>query len=126
AFCAAIVGGLLAFLWFNIPPARFFMSETGIMGLTITLTVVAFMTDTLGGGNGLIVLPIIALPLLIASGSSLIQVLSKRFRGKKIFLVAPIHHHFQALGWPGYKVTMRFWVVGVIFALLGLVLALAG
>jgi len=126
AFCAAVLGGILAFLWFNIPPARFYLSETGIMGLTITLTVVAFMTDTLGGGYGLIVLPIIALPLIVSSGSSLLQVLSKKFLGRKIFLVAPIHHHFQAKGWPAYKVVMRFWVIGVICALLGLILALVG
>lgn len=126
AFCAAVVGGTLAFLWFNIPPARFYLSETGVMGLTITLTIVAFMTDSLGGGYGLIVLPVIALPLIIASGSSLIQVLSKKYRGKKVFLVAPIHHHFQAKGWPTEKVVMRFWIIGVICALLGLILALVG
>lgn len=127
AFCAAVLGGILAFLWFNIPPARFYLSETGIMGLTITLTVVAFMTDSLGGGYGLIVLPVIAFPLIMASGSSLIQVLSKKFRnGKKVFLVAPIHHHYQAKGWPATKVVMRFWIVGVICALLGLILALLG
>lgn len=119
AFCAVIVGGILAFLWFNIPPARFYMSETGILGLTTTLTVVAFLTKEV------IVLPIIALPLFIASGSVIIQVLSKKLRGgKKVFLVAPIHHHFEALGWPSYKVTMRFWVLGVVFAIVGMVLAL--
>lgn len=126
AFCAAVVGGILAFLWFNIPPARFYLSETGVMGLTITLTVVAFMTDSLGGGYGLIMLPVIAMPLIIAASSSLLQVLSKRYFGKKIFLVAPIHHHFQAQGWPAYKVVMRFWVFSVVFAILGLILALVG
>lgn len=121
AFCAVIVGGILAFLWFNIPPARFYMSETGILGLTTTLTVVAFLTKEV------IVLPIIAMPLFIASGSVIIQVLSKKFRGgKKVFLVAPIHHHFEALGWPSYKVTMRFWVLGVVFAIIGMILALIG
>ncbi|MDO8492915.1 MAG: hypothetical protein Q7S34_04705 [bacterium] len=126
AFCAVVVGALLAFLWFNIPPARFYMSETGMMGLTITLAIVAFMTDKLGGGHGLIVLPIIALPLVITSLSDIIQVTSKKFRGKKVFLVAPIHHHFEALGWPAYKVTMRFWVVSVVFAILGMILGLIG
>lgn len=125
AFCAVVVGAILAFLWFNIPPARFFMSETGMMGLTITLAVVAFMTDSLGGGYGVIVLPIIALPLVLTSLSNIIQVTSKRFRnGKKVFMVAPIHHHFQAIGWPAYKVTMRFWIIGVICALLGMTLAI--
>lgn len=126
AFCATVVGGLLAFLWFNIPPARFYMSETGTMGLTITLSVVAFMTDSLGGGHGLIALPVIAAPLIATTLSDIIQVTSKKIRGKKVFLVAPIHHHFEALGWPPYKVTMRFWVVGVVFSILGVVIALIG
>jgi phospho-N-acetylmuramoyl-pentapeptide-transferase len=127
AFCAVIVGAILAFLWYNIPPARFYMSETGSMALTVTLTVVAFMTDSLGHGYGVLVLPIIGFPLLITSLSVIIQVLSKKLRqGKKVFLVAPIHHHFEALGWPAYKVVMRYWVIGVIFAMLGLVLALLG
>lgn len=125
AFCLVIVGGILAFLWFNIPPARFYMTETGSMALTITLTVVAFMTDTLGKGHGLIVLPIVALPLVITSLSVVMQMLSKRFRGgKKIFHVAPVHHHFEAIGWPSYKVTMRYWIIGVISAILGVILAL--
>jgi len=124
AFCAMLTGAILAFLWFNIPPARFYMSETGTMGLTITLSVVAFITDTLGGGYGIIVLPIIAFPLVATSLSSIIQVTSKKLRGKKVFLIAPIHHHFEALGWPAYKVVMRFWVIGVIFALIGVILTL--
>jgi phospho-N-acetylmuramoyl-pentapeptide-transferase len=126
AFCAAIAGGLLAFLWFNIPPARFYMSETGTMGLTITLTVVAFMTDRLGDGYGLLVLPVIALPLGVTVFSNLIQVFSKKFRGKKVFLVAPLHHHFEAIGWPAYKVTMRYWVFSLICAIAGITLALIG
>lgn len=127
SFCLVVVGGILAFLWFNIPPARFYMSETGTMGLTITLTVVAFMTDTLGGGYGVLVLPIIAFPLVITTLSDIIQVTSKKLRnGKKVFLVAPIHHHFEAKGWPSYKVTMRYWIIGVVFALLGVILALVG
>jgi phospho-N-acetylmuramoyl-pentapeptide-transferase len=95
------------------------------MGLTITLAVVAFMTDTLGDGHGLIVLPIIAFPLVITALSSALQVTSKKLRnGKKIFKIAPLHHHFEAIGWPAYKVTMRFWVIGVIFAVIGLTIAL--
>jgi len=125
AFCTLIVGATLAFLWFNIPPARFYMSETGTMALTVTLTVVVFMTDSLGGGYGLLVLPVVALPLVITSTSVVLQLLSKKFRGgKKIFKVAPIHHHFEAIGWPAYKVTMRFWVIGVVSALLGIIFAL--
>lgn len=126
-FCAVVVGGILAFLWFNIPPARFYMSETGTMALTMTLTVVAFMTDTLGGGHGLLVLPIIAIPLVITTLSDIIQLGSKKLRnGKKVFLVAPLHHHFEALGWPSYKVTMRYWVLSIIFGIIGLSIALLG
>jgi phospho-N-acetylmuramoyl-pentapeptide-transferase len=120
AFCAALSGAILAFLWFNIPPARFYMGETGMFGLTATLTVVAFLTKTV------LVLPIIAFPLVITSLSDLIQFFSKRFFGKKVFLVAPLHHHFEAKGWPAYKVTMRFWVISIIFAIIGMVIALIG
>ncbi len=126
AFCAAVIGGILAFLWFNIPPARYYMSDTGMMGLTITLGVVAFMTDKLGGGYGVLVLPIIALPLVVTVSSDIIQLLSKKFRGKKVFLVAPLHHHFEAIGWPAYKVTMRYWIVSIICAIAGITLALIG
>ncbi len=125
AFCALIVGSTLAFLWFNIPPARFYMSETGSMALTVALTTVALMTDKLGDGAGLVVLPIIALPLVITVLSVMIQLTSKKFRnGKKIFLSTPIHHHFEALGWPSYKVTMRYWVFAVISATLGVIVSL--
>lgn len=121
AFCAVLAGGILAFLWFNVPPARFYMGETGILGLTITLSVVAFLTDSV------VVLPIIAFPLVMTSFSAIAQMLSKKLRGgKKIFIVAPIHHHFEAKGWPSYKVTMRFWIIGVIFSILGIILALVG
>lgn len=121
AFCAVVAGSTLAFLWFNIPPARFYMSETGILGLTTALTVVAFLT------NAVVVLPIIAMPLFVASGSVIIQVLSKKLRGgKKVFLVAPIHHHFEALGWPSYKVTMRFWIISIIFAIMGMIITFIG
>jgi phospho-N-acetylmuramoyl-pentapeptide-transferase len=126
AFCGTVVGGLLAFLWFNIPPARFYMTETGVMALTMALTIVAFMTDTLGEGKGVAVLPIIAFPLVATVFSDIVQVLSKRYRGKKVFKVAPIHHHFEAIGWPSYKVTMRYWVLSIIFAFIGVIIALSG
>ncbi len=126
ALCATIVGALLAFLWFNIPPARFYMSETGSMALTVTLAVVAFMTDALTERHGLFVLPLIALPLLVTTGSVILQLLSKKYRGKKVFMVAPLHHHFEAIGWPAYKVTMRYWVLGVMCAVVGVTVALLG
>lgn len=126
AFCATMVGALLAFLWFNIPPARFWMTETGTMGITLTIAVVAFMTDSLGDGIGISVLPIIAGLLVITVLSNIIQILSKKFFGKKVFRIAPLHHHFEAIGWPGYKVTMRYWILGVMFAFIGIILALIG
>lgn len=126
AFCATVVGALLAFLWFNIPPARFYMTETGVMGLTLALTITAFMTDEIAGGKGVAVLPIIAFPLVITVLSVVIQVLSKKFRGKKVFLIAPLHHHFEAMGWPSYKVTMRYWILSSVMAFLGVIIALAG
>lgn len=124
ALSASISGGLLAFLWFNIPPARFYLSETGTMALTLALTVIAFLTDTLGEGRGVTVLPIIALPLVATVLSNLLQIFGKRVLGRKILRIAPLHHHFEAIGWPAYKVTMRYWIVGVIMAILGMSVAL--
>lgn len=121
AFCGTIMGSLLAFLWFNIYPARFFMGDTGSMALGMTLGVVAFLT------NMVAVLPIIGFILLIEAGSTIIQIGSKKLRGgKKVFLSAPIHHHFEAKGWPETKVTMRFWVISGVMAVVGLVVALLG
>ena len=111
-----IIGALVTYLWFNIHPARFYMGETGIMGLTVTLAVIAFLT------NSVLFLPIIGFVLVIESGSVILQLLSKRLRGKKIFLSAPIHHHLEALGWPETKVTMRFWIISAVFSGLGLIL----
>jgi phospho-N-acetylmuramoyl-pentapeptide-transferase len=123
ALCGTIAGATLAFLWFNIPPARFWMTETGTMALTLTLAVVVFMTDSLGDGHGISLLAVIGLPLLVTVASNIVQVLSKKIRGKKVFFIAPLHHHFEAIGWPSYKVTMRYWVISIACALLGLALA---
>lgn len=124
AFSATLTGAILAFLWFNIPPARFWMTETGTMGLTMTLSVIAFMTDTPGGGYGIAALPIIAFPLVITVLSNVVQVASKKFRGKKILRIAPLHHHLEAIGWPSYKVTMRYWIISIICAIVGMIVAL--
>ncbi|HVM73847.1 MAG TPA: hypothetical protein VMU13_03175 [Candidatus Paceibacterota bacterium] len=125
AFCATVVGALMAFLWFNIPPARFYMSETGTMGLTLAIASVAFMTDNLGRGVGIIVLPIIGAPLVATVLSNVLQVVWKRLFGKKLFRIAPLHHHFEAIGWPGSKVVMRYWILSVMCAFAGVILALA-
>lgn len=117
ALAGAIAGGILAFLWFNIPPARFYMGETGMLSLTVTLSVISFLTNTV------YILPIIAFPLVATSLSVIIQLIGyKYFDKKRVFLVAPIHHHFQALGWPREKVVMRYWIVSVISAISGVII----
>lgn len=127
AFAAAIAGAILAFLWFNIPPARFYMSDTGSMALTLALAAIVFMTDSLGDGIGVFALPVIGLLLVVTVLSNIIQVASKKFRnGKKVFKVAPLHHHFEAIGWPSYKVTMRYWIFSIMCAIVGVAFALIG
>jgi phospho-N-acetylmuramoyl-pentapeptide-transferase len=123
AFCATLAGGILAFLWFNIPPARFWMTETGSMSLTLTLAVIVFMTDTLGDGKGILLFPLIGLPLVATAASVLAQVIYKKITGKKLLRIAPLHHHFEAIGWPSYKVVMRYWVISIICAIAGLAIA---
>ena len=117
-FCGVIIGALMAFLWFNIPPARFYMGDTGSMGLGVTLGIIAMLT------NNSLLLIFIGIIFLLESLSVIIQVLSKRLRGRKVFLSAPIHHHYQAKGWPEAKVVMRFWVMGAIGASIGLIIFL--
>lgn len=119
AFSAVISGAILAFLWFNIPPARFYMGESGILGLLVVLTVIAFLTDTV------LILPLIALPLAATTASNIIQITSYKYFGKRrVFKIAPLHHHFHALGWSREKVVMRYWVVSVMCAVMGVVVAL--
>lgn len=119
-FCAMIVGSLMSFLWFNIPPARFFMGDTGSMALGMTLGVVAFLTNTV------IALFVITFIFHIEGLSFILQYLSKKIRKKKIFLSSPLHHHLEAIGWPEYKVTMRLWVISAVATVAGLALALIG
>lgn len=120
-FCGTIMGALMAFLWFNIPPARFFMGDTGSMALGMTLGVIAFLT------NSVVALLVITIPFSIEGLSFIIQFLSKKLRnGKKVFLSSPIHHHFEAIGWPEHKITMRFWILGSVSAVAGLAIALFG
>jgi len=118
AFCGVIIGALLAFLWFNINPARFFMGDTGAMSLGVTLAMIALYT------NSALLLPIIGLVFLIESLSVIIQVISKKFFKRKIFLSAPVHHHLEASGWPEPKIVMRAWVISGVSAVIGLILFL--
>lgn len=115
--CAAIVGGLLAFLWFNIHPARFFMGDTGSMSLGVTLGIIAILT------NQPFLLPVIGVVLVFETVSTLLQLFWKRVFGKKLFLSAPLHHHLEAVGWPEPKIVMRAWVISLIAAGLGVALA---
>ncbi len=119
-FCFTVVGALLSYLWFNIYPARFFMGDVGSFAFGTSLGVVAMLTNTL------FLLPIIGIVFVAEAGSSLLQLISKRFFHRRIFISAPIHHHFEATGWPETKVTMRFWVIGCVAGFMGLLLALTG
>jgi phospho-N-acetylmuramoyl-pentapeptide-transferase len=123
ALCATIAGAILAFTWFNIPPARFWMTETGSMALTLTLAVVVLMTDNLGDGHGIFLLSIIGLPLIATVGSNVLQIFYRKVFGRKLFHIAPLHHHFEAIGWPSHKVTMRYWVLSFICAIVGIIFA---
>jgi phospho-N-acetylmuramoyl-pentapeptide-transferase len=107
-------------VWFNIPPARFFMGDVGSFALGTCLGVVAMLTDTL------FLLPLICLVFVAEAGSSLLQILSKKIYHRRIFISAPVHHHLEATGWPKTKVTMRFWIIGQVCAVLGVVIALMG
>ncbi len=118
AFCGVIVGALLAFLWFNINPARFFMGDTGSMSLGVTLGIVAMLTNTA------LLLPIIGLILVIESMSVIIQTVSKKLFKRKVFLSSPIHHHLEAKGWPEPKIVMRFWIISGVTAVIGVILFL--
>lgn len=115
ALCATILGALMAFLWFNIYPARFFMGDTGAISLGMLLGVMAFLTDTV------LILPIICFVLYLEGISAMIQILSKKLRhGKKVFISAPLHHHLEAKGWPEPKITMRLWVISGMMSMVGL------
>jgi phospho-N-acetylmuramoyl-pentapeptide-transferase len=115
-FCGVIIGALVAFLWFNIYPARFFMGDTGAMSLGVTLGIIAMLT------NFFLLLPFILFIPVIESLSVIIQTISKKVRNKKVFRSTPIHHHFEAKGWPESQITMRFWMINGVMAGIGLIL----
>lgn len=120
SFCSAVSGALLAFLWFNIYPARFFMGDTGAMSLGTTLGVVAMLS------NSVIVLFVLVFVYVLESSSVAIQLTSKKFFEKKVFLAAPIHHHFEAKGWPEPKVTMRAWIFTILMSIIGMIIGILG
>lgn len=118
-FCAAILGALLAFLWFNVPPASVFMGDTGAMSLGSVLAAVAIITNTA------LLLPIIGLPFVIESLSTQAQLISKRVFGRKLFKSSPLHHHLEAIGWPETTIVMRTWIISLMCAALGVIIAFA-
>ena len=119
-FCMTVVGWLLSYVWFNVPPARFMMGDTGSFALGAGLGVVAMMT------NAFLLLPVIGLMFVIETGSSLLQLASKRFFKRKIFISAPLHHHLEAKGWGEAKIVMRFWIIAGVCAILGVFVAMTG
>lgn len=119
-FCMTVVGWLLSYIWFNVPPARFMMGDTGSFALGAGLGVVAVMT------NSFLLLPVIGLLFVVETGSSLIQIISKKFFHRKVFISAPLHHHLEAKGWGEAKIVMRFWIIGGVMAILGIFLAVTG
>ncbi len=120
AFAGTVATATLAFLWYNVPPAAWYMGEVGMLPLTVCLALIAFLTDSV------FVLPIIALPLTITALSSFIQIISKRLFHRKIFTLAPLHHALQARGWSNEAIVMRYWIVAVMSAICGVIIALVG
>lgn len=116
SLCVVICGGLLAFLWFNVHPARFFMGDTGSMALGVLLAIVAFLT------NSVLLLPFIGLIFVIEAGSTILQIFWRKVFKKKLFLSAPIHHHLEVLGWIESKITMRFWILSVVAGIVGVII----
>ena len=119
-FCLTVVGWLLSYIWFNVPPARFMMGDTGSFALGAGLGIVSMMT------NSFLLLPVIGLPFVVETGSSLIQLISKKFFHRKVFISAPLHHHLEAKGWGEAKIVMRFWIVAGVCAILGIFIAAVG
>jgi|TARA_Y100000310_G_scaffold248856_1_gene254832 phospho-N-acetylmuramoyl-pentapeptide-transferase len=121
AFCLVVVGAVAAFLWHNVPPALFFMGDTGSLALGGALGAIAMMTDQM------LILPLVGFIFVIEMLSVIIQLTSKKLRGgKKIFKAAPIHHHFEALEWGESKVTMRLWIVGAFMGFVGVIISVFG
>jgi phospho-N-acetylmuramoyl-pentapeptide-transferase len=118
-FAFTLMGALLAFLWFNVPPARFYLGETGILALTLPLTVLIFLTNTV------FEFLVIGLPLVLTALSTVIQIIGRRVFKVRVFRLAPLHHHFEALGWPRSKITMRYWIFSAMCSLIGLIIVLS-
>jgi phospho-N-acetylmuramoyl-pentapeptide-transferase len=117
--CAAVVGALLAYLWFNVHPAEFIMGDVGSLSLGAVLATVALTTGFI------LLLPVAGVIYVLENLSVILQVGSFKLRGKRIFRMAPIHHHFELIGWPEEKVTIRFWLIGALAGIVAAILAFA-
>jgi phospho-N-acetylmuramoyl-pentapeptide-transferase len=118
--CALLIGALLGFLWFNVHPAQVFMGDAGSLGLGATLAVMALITGEV------LLLPLIGIIFVVEVGSSLLQILVYKVTGgRRIFRMAPLHHHFELAGWDEEKITLRFWIIGLLAAMLGVVFFLS-
>ena len=113
-FCGSIVGACLGFLWFNAPPAKIFMGDTGSLSLGGSLGAVSIIA------KHEIVLGIVGGLFVLETASVIIQVISFKLTGKRVFMMAPLHHHFEKKGWPESTVVIRFWIISIILALIGL------
>jgi phospho-N-acetylmuramoyl-pentapeptide-transferase len=118
-FCALIIGALMGFLWFNVHPAQLFLGDSGALSMGATLAVVAIMTRQVP------LLVVVGVVFLAVIMSVVLQVVSFRLRGRRIFRMAPIQHHFELIGWAEEKITVRFWIVGALAGLLGFSIFLA-
>jgi phospho-N-acetylmuramoyl-pentapeptide-transferase len=119
-FCALVIGALMGFLWFNVHPAQLFMGDSGALSLGATLAVIATVNGQLP------LLALIGIVFVAVIMSVVLQVVSYRFRGRRIFRMAPLHHHFELVGWAEEKITVRFWIVAALAGLLGVSLFLVG
>jgi len=119
-FCGLMIGSLMGFLWNNVPPALYYMGDSGSLAYGATLGVIAMMTDSL------VVLLIVGAIFIFETLSVIIQLTSKKFFKKKVFLIAPVHHHFERKGWGEAKITMRFWIIGAMFGVVGLIVGILG
>jgi phospho-N-acetylmuramoyl-pentapeptide-transferase len=111
--CALLIGALLGFLWFNVHPAQVFMGDSGSLALGATLAVMALITGQI------MLLPLIGIIFVLEVGSDVIQIAAFKLTGKRVFRMAPLHHHFELAGWDEEKITLRFWIVAVLAAMLG-------
>jgi len=118
-FCFTMVGALLAFLWYNVHPAQVFMGDVGSMALGGTLATVALMTEQW------LLLAVVGVVFVAETLSDVLQVMYFKWtKGKRLFKMAPLHHHFELLGWPEVRITQRFWLVSILAAMIGIALAL--